>query len=171
MAVDEQARLYQISPDRGNLFVTGYLPDGRQVLTGFYQDGIKTVTFDAEGNVLHQQDDEIPPGLGGYRSPEASQTLAFIESSFGFQRSPIRVKQFALTDETIDERMRWHHTGVGISEYPELFNDIRDRPEAHGVETCQRLGEMVKWWEDEGKYVLCWMNDFWMSRSGEITDT
>ena len=93
------------------------------------------------------------------KTPERKQNSIQIESSklLGYQRSGAAAAEAQPAPQT-----------AGIADLPGEFEEFLRSPGAYGPEDRESLEEAVAKWRREGRFVLEWSGNYWMSADGEV---
>jgi hypothetical protein len=156
------ARRYSLRSSPGR-FLTGSLPDGRQVLMGVSCPGFELFYFHADGKFLSVEPRQLthPPVMRGgiyFFDSQSEQSLKVDvdrwSTELDFRESPIEVCRFSANHVSIEDFA------------PELC-EFQERPEQFDDER-QSMQEWQQRWIDDGMFVLWWGDDLWINRNGEI---
>ncbi len=157
-------RLYTLSHDQG-YFETG-LARGRQVLLGNTVHEIVVHWFDMEGHFLALERSRMavsPPTFPGttifqtggeYRSVDDDE-MARLKERIGFQSADIRVRAFESEE-------------AAIADLPGEYEQFLESPESADPEAREQLAVEIAGWRAEGRFVLDWCVDCWISSDGEV---
>lgn len=169
------ARLYTIQDNDCCNFTAGVSAKGEQVLMGVAPGQVVAAFFDQSGRFLRDEFREvsveptprIPPAKQKEQQIDAEwQTLRDWKAGIGLAAGEIRVARFSLPEW--DE---WG-AGIGVFDLPQFMQHCADDPLSEKNEQFRHeLLDDIKWFQSNGKYVLCWGTEYWMSKDGEITDT
>jgi hypothetical protein len=169
------ARLYTIQDNDCCNFIAGVSAKGEQVLMGVAPGHVVAAFFDQSGQFLRdevrevsvEQTQGVSPAKQNEQQIDAEwQTLRAWKAEIGLAAGEIRVANFSLPE--------WDDwgAGIGVHDLPQFMQDCADDPSSETNEQFrQELLEDIKWFRSNGKYVLCWGTEYWMSKEGEITDT
>jgi hypothetical protein len=156
------ARIYTIKR-REDLarFVPGRTGDGEQVLMGVLaKELLVSFFFSPDGQYLRYEffpvpyDPELPPGQHGNVLEDAKRRWM---TGLGMIASDIQVRHFAFPE--------WR---IGIAEWPQAWFPEVQRALSEGKPFED---EFLEEWQQEGRWVLFWHNDYWMTADGEICAT
>lgn len=171
-------KLYTVQFNDCCNFVAGVLPQNEQVLMGVVGDDslfVVAAFFDEAGNFLRQESRSVPsPQNQGkpYAQIYEEQVKALwrkVEAwkvEIGLKPKGIRIARFDLPE--------WSHWGAGIGLFalPQFLQGCADDSSSAGhAQFRQELRDGVEEFQTNGKFVLRWGTEYWMSQDGEITDT
>jgi hypothetical protein len=157
-------RLYTIRHDQG-YFEAG-LARGKQVLLGNTVHQIVAHWFDLEGRFLGLERFPMrvdPPTFPGTRIYETGSEyqravyseVAAVKDQLGFQPAEIRVQAFESEEAC-------------IFDLPGEYERFLEMPESAGPEEREQFMRPIAEWRAEGKFVLDWGVDYWLSRDGRV---
>lgn len=156
------SRLYTLST-YGTAFQTGVTPSGEQVLLGVYELSMVLVRFDASGELLGVERrplsgmDTTSPVV----SEQVKEQLAAWLAELSWVEQPIRVFKFLLSD-----------CRVYISDFPNWAIVLYYDPDScTDLEERRQSREQMASWEEAGKFVFWWGNDYHMNKDGEVIAT
>ncbi|QEH34887.1 hypothetical protein OJF2_34320 [Aquisphaera giovannonii] len=157
-------RLYTLRCGQG-YFETG-LDSGGQVLLGNTVREIVAHRFDMEGRFLgleRSRMDVDPPRLPGttiyrtdgeyHRAVEAE--MAAYKERIGFRPADIRVRAFESEEAC-------------IAELPGEYERYLESPDEVDPGEGEELVRAIAAWRAEGRFVLDWCVDYWISADGEV---
>jgi hypothetical protein len=98
-------------------------------------------------------------------SPEIDESdltkeLVAWQSEIAFVPGAIAVRPFFLPD-------RW----IGTAELPEHYQEVLDHPERFDEQRRRLLEEDIHRWREQGDFVLYWVEDYYLTRDGELTSS
>jgi hypothetical protein len=167
--------LYTIQHNECCNFVVGVSDGDEQVLMGVAPGHVVAVFFDKTGRFLRTEDRPVQyerkPGSTQQQQREerikaAWQMVDAWKAELGLVQGEIRVGHFALP-----EWGDWG-AGVGLFDLPQFMQDLLDDPSSeHDEQYRQEVLDGIEYFRRNGKYVLRWGTEYWMSKGGEITDT
>ena len=152
----EPDHLYRIIDD---YFTTG---TGRRQTQLFYRGceaGPRAVVFDHAGNAVRVARGEWGPLPEDSREREAARESAkqALLRRLGFKPAPIRVKRFRFPE------------GDGIRDFCRWWMEAFDETDDPEIEPARRWLER---WMAEGQFAYDFgRDDYWLDRTGEVTDT
>jgi hypothetical protein len=158
---------YTIQND-ADLFWTGLAADGRQVILGYLMPNIVVYWFDSEGNYSGKERislankpvrDEIT-GIyevtSGFLMRADEELLAY-KQEIGYQPCAVQVRAFFDEDEY-----------VGIMRVPSSYQAFLESDEEYSEEEKEAYARHIQRWIEDGQFVFCWCEEYWMDESGEI---
>lgn len=160
-------RLYRIRFfDTKFSFVPGHTKTGEQLLLGVLDKEMLVVLyFSSDGIYLRYDLRPVPWNPessvlpGQQQNRHAHVVYDAIESwisDLGMTPGDIHIRHFAFPE--------WD---IGIAEWP-----LSDFPRVQQVLAAgEPLDEMCSEWQQEGRWVLIWKKEYWMTADGEIGDT
>jgi len=152
-------------------FDTGRTREGEQVVIGVPGPYVVAAFFDAGGAILRHEVRQVsgtpsraelrpekpPKGL----MPRLRDLVRDWQAEMGFTPSDVSVCQFSLPD-----------LGFGIYDLPEFLRYALDDSKPHPDEDFRReCLDHLEEWRRLGKFTVLCGNEYWMSDSGEITDS
>jgi hypothetical protein len=155
--MSEHPRLFPLRGDEG-YFHTGTTPDGRQVVAGLLCPFVAAYFFRPDGSFESVEKrpvaffaDKDPP----YRifAPEVEAEEAQWLADFRLKPGPIGLQAFFDSKE-------W----IGIELLPEHLKDPDDGEEPYEegwLEDCRA-------WDESGRFVFWWGNDYFIGPDGEV---
>jgi hypothetical protein len=151
-------RLYPIVSDKYRGHYAGRLPDGRQALvTCGYPKEVCAFLFTAEGDYfgVERREPELTaePEEEGLATNDA-ELHRYLAAEFGFAPGLIRVKRFAEPSEM-----------VSIEPLPVSLAHVAAHPESASAGDLEDLRS----WVEQGEFVLCTWNDYYLDATGEVT--
>lgn len=157
-------RLYRLGQGQA-AFETGTAA-GQQVLLGHTVHDVVLHWFDGDGRFLGLERvgmDVLPgtfPGTTIYRTDaaywdRARSAVGAVKERIGFAPADILVRAFE-SDE------------AAIADLPGLYEEFLESPESFDDEARESLPGAIRAWRDEGRFVLSWYEDYWISESGEV---
>jgi hypothetical protein len=163
--------LYPIQNADAVSFVTGRTITGEQAILGVPGPFIAAVFFDSEGNYLRYEirrpsTSLLLPGPQGRKAPRELlphlwKMLDTWKTEIGYTPATITVASFFLPD-----------LEVGIAKLPPHLHGYSEDPLSEPDKNLRgQLAEELAEWQRQQRFVLCWGNDYWMNRAGEVTDT
>jgi hypothetical protein len=156
-------RLYRIAYEEGSGLMVGTVADGRQVIFGDFMSAAFAIFFGPDGGMLECRiANHNPPRTWEEFSAGPSEVMLRWQPELDFRAGPIEVRKF-----WVDE------IGVGIEDYPSHYQDVIDKL-ARKEPLDELEAEFVKEipsWNERGRYVLYWGNDWWMNGDGTCEST
>jgi hypothetical protein len=160
--VDE--RLYRL-PHGQEYFEAGTAA-GKQVLLGNTVHHVVLHWFDSEGRFVEvwrfqmAVDPEKYPGKSIYRTDAAywqqvKSEIETIKARIGFVPADILVRKFESEEASIED-------------LPGTFADFLRSPHAYDEADRKSLEDAIRYWHEQGCFVLSWGEDYWLSGSGEV---
>jgi hypothetical protein len=138
----------------------------KQVLLGSVVPAIIAHWFDLEGRFLGLErcpvavDPPTFPGTTIYRTDaayhrELDLEMAALKERLGFESADIRVQAFKSADAC-------------ITDLPGEYEEFLRTPESFSPEDRDLLEGFISQWRREGRFVLEWHVEHWMSAEGEV---
>jgi|GEM_PF-1648077 len=157
-------RLYPIQHHEDYLEV-GICADGRQLLKGFFHDGLTAIFFDSAGYLLGC---EVRPFPEEARKNTAESDAAIGRAwevwmeEIGYQPETIHVRKFVVPE-----------LGIGIEDRPGYMEDFLKAPELDEPDEEERkwMFDLIHEWDEDGSFVLYYGNDLFMDGEGDISST
>jgi hypothetical protein len=177
MARNELTKLYPIRHNEGcnYNFAPGVSTKGEQVLMGVVPGHTVAIFFDQSGRFLRDEvrSISVAHALGSSQAAQVDlqeqaewRLLATWKMEIGLLPMEIRITKFHLP--------KWDNwgAGLGLFDLPQFMQGCADDPFSEKDEQFRRqLLDDIEWFRSNGKYVLCWGTEYWMSKDGEVTDT
>ena len=157
-------RLYTLGRDQG-YFETG-LARGKQILLGNTVHEIVVHWFDMEGHFLKLERFHMavnPPTFPGttiYQTGSEYQAavddeMTAVKEQLKFHPADIRVQAFESEE-------------AAIADLPGEYERFLESPESGNPEEREHLPACIAEWRADGRFVLIWCVDYWISADGHV---
>jgi hypothetical protein len=164
-------RLYRLNFNREFSWVTGRLPDRRQVLLLPGAEQVFLQVFDVEGRPLEKQTLPLPGWEYEFGSSRLNVQSLYeqLARAIGFVPAPIDVRRFSFSLPNS------HHYPLSVQPLPDVSEEqlFSWRRWGYGEHWLDCLEDVIKLreWFTEGRYVLNFGNNYWLDREGKVTDS
>jgi len=163
---DANQRLYPIQPNENLPFSPGVDALRRRVLIGILDDYPICLWFSTHGTFLRHQvgdhgtvapDEPLLPRTSGQAALDSVETW---KQAIGFHPQTIHISQFEIAAHPLS----LYDLPQDYATYLlHLYHHRDQQPDPH-------LLQVIANWQTEGRFVLCWGNEYWMNVDGEVTD-
>jgi hypothetical protein len=141
------------------IYFTGNVPDGRQVLLGWVSDFIGVLFFDNTGKLVESREYplgiDLSRGLGPAVEAVVAKKIRIVKRILGFRRGPIRVQPFCLEG--------WR---VVLKPFPAYLEDFLAHPERFTEEDARVCRRDLHNWKADQRCVLEWDKDYFLNKDG-----
>jgi hypothetical protein len=155
----------------GYYYWTGRNRDQEQVIVGLLAPHILLYSFDQVGSYIKRelvQLSKLPKRdrdssiylLDSQFMARFSGELNEVQHRIGYQPGSISVKEFFDPDYY-----------VGVSPYPSEYQEFLDFPDRFSEEEKHAYESHIRRWNEDGQFVFCWAEEYWMNRDGEAVSS
>jgi hypothetical protein len=131
--------------------ITAGTAGNRQVLLAGTADGILSIFFDGDGNLV----ETVLTAFSGRGDPERDFTRW--EEQLGFTAQPIRIMRFSIPEY-----------GIGIADLPAGMRECLEHPRRFTEKERGMILEDIQTWLSTGQFVLQWREEFYMNSRGQV---
>jgi hypothetical protein len=146
-------RLYPISPHGGYQIVCGRI-ENYQVLVFPTRAGFLILRFHQDGRLV----DSVTQPVQDIAT--AAQVRADWLASQGFKSQSIAVKRFYLPK-----------LNVGVKQLTDSMREAIENPEQFHPAELEEIYSEIPGWVEAGLFVLCWNEDYYVDRSGQVVSS
>jgi hypothetical protein len=159
--------IYAIQNDRSHYW-TGRNRDHEQVIMGLLAPHILLYSFNQEGSYLKRE----LIRLANRPTRDSESGIYVLDSQFmtrffgelddvkrriGYQPGSVSVREF------FDPECY-----VGVLPYPSDYQEFLDSPDRFSDEERHAYASHIRRWNEDGQFVFCWAEEYWMNRHGEV---
>jgi len=145
--------LYRIAPHPEYQIVAGLIGD-KQVLVFPLGRAFLILRFTRDGLLLDSTEQSIP------EPASAAEFRTEWLASQGFKSHPVSVRRFYLPE-----------INLGIKQVPDSMRVAIEQPERFHPAELEEIYKGITGWIDDGLFVLCWNEDYYVDAKGRVVSS
>lgn len=149
-------------------FWTGRDQDHKQIIMGLLAPYVVVYSFNPDGSyhkreliqLAHPPRRDAESGVYDLNSQfmtRFSGELDEVKRQIGYQPDSVSIQEF------FDPAQY-----VGVSSLPSDYQEFLDYPDRFAEEEKQAYESHITQWKNDGNFVFCWAEEYWMNKNGEI---